>query len=177
MEIPSFSDQRYMVFSGTSVNNKYSPPGTHAGPSAHVKPSASFSIRALLAMISSSAASQRSMRPTVGYFDSPCCAGAHAEASSAHAINTCRRMNPPERAPELVSMLDHPSRPAAHSWSAMRSTITFVAIAAAGTPLTRPLVISNAPVARISADDRSEEHTSELQSRENLVCRLLLEKK
>src|SRR5690606_39579624 len=27
------------------------------------------------------------------------------------------------------------------------------------------------------AGDRSEEHTSELQSRENLVCRLLLEKK
>src|SRR5690606_42011362 len=27
------------------------------------------------------------------------------------------------------------------------------------------------------ADRRSEEHTSELQSRENLVCRLLLEKK
>src|SRR5690606_42136959 len=30
---------------------------------------------------------------------------------------------------------------------------------------------------RLSADERSEEHTSELQSRENLVCRLLLEKK
>src|SRR5690606_2438432 len=28
-----------------------------------------------------------------------------------------------------------------------------------------------------AADNRSEEHTSELQSRENLVCRLLLEKK
>src|SRR5690606_42017008 len=28
-----------------------------------------------------------------------------------------------------------------------------------------------------SERDRSEEHTSELQSRENLVCRLLLEKK
>src|SRR5436309_7586822 len=28
-----------------------------------------------------------------------------------------------------------------------------------------------------SQDPRSEEHTSELQSRENLVCRLLLEKK
>src|SRR5690606_41794343 len=27
------------------------------------------------------------------------------------------------------------------------------------------------------AENRSEEHTSELQSRENLVCRLLLEKK
>src|SRR5690606_26385187 len=29
----------------------------------------------------------------------------------------------------------------------------------------------------LSGDLRSEEHTSELQSRENLVCRLLLEKK
>src|SRR5690606_35602026 len=28
-----------------------------------------------------------------------------------------------------------------------------------------------------TVEDRSEEHTSELQSRENLVCRLLLEKK
>src|SRR5690606_39588899 len=31
--------------------------------------------------------------------------------------------------------------------------------------------------ARDMDEDRSEEHTSELQSRENLVCRLLLEKK
>src|SRR5690606_41545302 len=30
---------------------------------------------------------------------------------------------------------------------------------------------------RFGVGDRSEEHTSELQSRENLVCRLLLEKK
>src|SRR5436309_15627350 len=30
---------------------------------------------------------------------------------------------------------------------------------------------------KISKNFRSEEHTSELQSRENLVCRLLLEKK
>src|SRR5690606_41565832 len=29
----------------------------------------------------------------------------------------------------------------------------------------------------VEVGDRSEEHTSELQSRENLVCRLLLEKK
>src|SRR5690606_41850451 len=33
------------------------------------------------------------------------------------------------------------------------------------------------PVPAGRAPDRSEEHTSELQSRENLVCRLLLEKK
>src|SRR2546430_3399413 len=31
--------------------------------------------------------------------------------------------------------------------------------------------------ARISCSSRSEEHTSELQSQSNLVCRLLLEKK
>src|SRR5690606_39883610 len=33
------------------------------------------------------------------------------------------------------------------------------------------------PSGRASPSSRSEEHTSELQSRENLVCRLLLEKK
>src|SRR5690606_39955871 len=33
------------------------------------------------------------------------------------------------------------------------------------------------PVYTIRSIPRSEEHTSELQSRENLVCRLLLEKK
>src|SRR5690606_42066402 len=33
------------------------------------------------------------------------------------------------------------------------------------------------PAGREATSSRSEEHTSELQSRENLVCRLLLEKK
>src|SRR2546427_5704081 len=33
------------------------------------------------------------------------------------------------------------------------------------------------PARRGSPEDRSEEHTSELQSQSNLVCRLLLEKK
>src|SRR5690606_41934296 len=33
------------------------------------------------------------------------------------------------------------------------------------------------PTGGAARGDRSEEHTSELQSRENLVCRLLLEKK
>ena len=32
-------------------------------------------------------------------------------------------------------------------------------------------------IAELILSDRSEEHTSELQSRTNLVCRLLLEKK
>src|SRR5690606_41367823 len=38
-------------------------------------------------------------------------------------------------------------------------------------------VLSQALDAALAIEDRSEEHTSELQSRENLVCRLLLEKK
>src|SRR5690606_41368346 len=44
-----------------------------------------------------------------------------------------------------------------------------------GVPLLRPLL----RVSRAQTQEacRSEEHTSELQSRENLVCRLLLEKK
>src|SRR5690606_40143864 len=46
---------------------------------------------------------------------------------------------------------------------------------AALTPL-RVLVAARGHEDRIGAE-RSEEHTSELQSRENLVCRLLLEKK
>src|SRR5436309_11369493 len=39
----------------------------------------------------------------------------------------------------------------------------------------RPL--TEAEIATVIRRTRSEEHTSELQSRENLVCRLLLEKK
>src|SRR3712207_8557603 len=39
----------------------------------------------------------------------------------------------------------------------------------------RPIVDDTAP--RVVVEDRSEEHTSELQSRQYLVCRLLLEKK
>src|SRR5436309_7593112 len=46
--------------------------------------------------------------------------------------------------------------------------------------LTRQALASVANLAVVPLQDvlnRSEEHTSELQSRENLVCRLLLEKK
>src|SRR2546430_12454128 len=41
----------------------------------------------------------------------------------------------------------------------------------------RPLACSADPGASPSTPCRSEEHTSELQSQSNLVCRLLLEKK
>src|SRR5207302_9847248 len=42
---------------------------------------------------------------------------------------------------------------------------------------TAPTPTRPTPATRTGWRDRSEEHTSELQSRENLVCRLLLEKK
>src|SRR2546426_5792294 len=41
----------------------------------------------------------------------------------------------------------------------------------------RPLVVGNGDEISAQAPSRSEEHTSELQSPCNLVCRLLLEKK
>src|SRR5688572_32730412 len=43
--------------------------------------------------------------------------------------------------------------------------------------LGRPLSNLKAPLVGRDAELRSEEHTSELQSQSNLVCRLLLEKK
>src|SRR2546427_8612188 len=60
---------------------------------------------------------------------------------------------------------DEPVRPVAHGGAPERRAA--------------PLVTRNSPeqVRRQDAHLRSEEHTSELQSQSNLVCRLLLEKK
>src|SRR5690606_40628299 len=46
-----------------------------------------------------------------------------------------------------------------------------------GRTLTPTVVLYSAKEREARHEQRSEEHTSELQSRENLVCRLLLEKK
>src|SRR5690606_39598172 len=43
--------------------------------------------------------------------------------------------------------------------------------------LVEHVAVGDVALGAMSPDQRSEEHTSELQSRENLVCRLLLEKK
>src|SRR2546430_7496130 len=45
------------------------------------------------------------------------------------------------------------------------------------TPAVFFILAAGATSARLRFADRSEEHTSELQSQSNLVCRLLLEKK
>src|SRR5690606_40152074 len=56
-----------------------------------------------------------------------------------------------------------PSRPMTITWWMMNQT--------------NPESTAMAKITASNAEKRSEEHTSELQSRENLVCRLLLEKK
>src|SRR5205085_5918835 len=48
---------------------------------------------------------------------------------------------------------------------------------ALGCGLCHPLPRARRVISKLEAPDRSEEHTSELQSQSNLVCRLLLEKK
>src|SRR5688572_31274596 len=60
---------------------------------------------------------------------------------------------------------------------------TTVVVGADGSPDIAPAEVARlrlgalGPVPRTASRSRSEEHTSELQSQSNLVCRLLLEKK
>src|SRR5690606_41382218 len=72
-------------------------------------------------------------------------------------------------------------RPAAgNPWSSsphLLCTLTYVGSADDRIPLLYPYSSDASVRLECTASCRSEEHTSELQSRENLVCRLLLEKK
>src|SRR5690606_40540248 len=54
---------------------------------------------------------------------------------------------------------------------------TMGAVGSVSKTITAATVLRMHDLGMIDVNDRSEEHTSELQSRENLVCRLLLEKK
>src|SRR5690606_41864543 len=75
--------------------------------------------------------------------------------------------------PELYTLSLHDALPISQL---TRSDIAWSCLAESS-----PLMAVNAwpPISKLTtmASPRSEEHTSELQSRENLVCRLLLEKK
>src|SRR3712207_7896847 len=64
-------------------------------------------------------------------------------------------------------------------WAIMAggSVVLFVAIAVRIVGRVRRRRATHGPALRRAADRRSEEHTSELQSRQYLVCPLLLEKK
>src|SRR2546430_7712614 len=50
-------------------------------------------------------------------------------------------------------------------------------IAGTGSASRRPATMRSSDIVNVAPKSRSEEHTSELQSQSNLVCRLLLEKK
>src|SRR5690606_41754328 len=90
---------------------------------------------------------------------------------------------PTRRSSDLIQAFNLPkATPATARNSAYASSVAAITRASsrsAGTqpsslPCVRPSLVPRFPNA--SSVLRSEEHTSELQSRENLVCRLLLEK-
>src|SRR5207249_10130670 len=90
---------------------------------------------------------------------------------------TSRLLSPDPPTPELYPLSLHDALPISPAPSA--TLASKIARLAAPPSLTRRIngsVTSAAPVSS-TCDRRSEEHTSELQSRFDLVCRLLLEKK
>src|SRR5690606_18247690 len=73
--------------------------------------------------------------------------------------------------PMALGVLTDMASPALSRWGTHELKQEFLAPVIAGEQ------IASIAVSEASGGSRSEEHTSELQSRENLVCRLLLEKK
>src|SRR5690606_42039649 len=80
------------------------------------------------------------------------------------------------RSPEIgpVGIPTEYEPPAERNWAEEGYTGGYVPVTGEVTEVETP---SGTTAAGSVAVERSEEHTSELQSRENLVCRLLLEKK
>src|SRR3712207_7760869 len=73
--------------------------------------------------------------------------------------------------PRQLHVFDDPSRDD-RGW-----VLSVAHVAALPWRAVEPLLAEGAADVRVRPVDRSEEHTSELQSRQYLVCRLLLEKK
>src|SRR5690606_41075328 len=84
---------------------------------------------------------------------------------------------PPRRSSDLPRRVPaHPARAAGRHHGPVRARQR--AAGGADVPCQRlGRAVRHAARCRARTGPRSEEHTSELQSRENLVCRLLLEKK
>src|SRR5690606_40590454 len=94
----------------------------------------------------------------------PVCQGSDLRTERSEGVGTVRH-----------STVLHRNTPAARNVSLIEMAEGFVV---RGRVMGPPIGIHSGDRVRLStAKDRSEEHTSELQSRENLVCRLLLEKK
>src|SRR3712207_8431685 len=83
---------------------------------------------------------------------------------------------------EIYTLSLHDALPISTPDAGTSSTATDSASVVASMPATRPASrsrtgVDTATSGRAGMTERSEEHTSELQSRQYLVCRLLLEKK
>src|SRR5690606_40569525 len=102
-------------------------------------------------------------------------------ASGAHVLHSSRLAPPPlsffpDTAPtELYPLSLHDALPISSAWRQRTGTGSPDGLGQPGVGRLDPL--GELVVAQRLPQLRSEEHTSELQSRENLVCRLLLEKK
>src|SRR2546430_12323304 len=70
-------------------------------------------------------------------------------------------------------MIRRPPRSTLFPYTTLFRSVGFLCVISERSTLRRPLVTSSP----LLSSERSEEHTSELQSQSNLVCRLLLEKK
>src|SRR5947209_20123686 len=76
----------------------------------------------------------------------------------------------------LFYMIIQPPRSTLFPYTTLfRSLLIDILVAIATTKI--PMLSKSVRPSCIAAQNRSEEHTSELQSRQYLVCRLLLEKK
>src|SRR2546430_13578871 len=115
------------------------------------------------------------------YHRTYCCSAAHqiapaaASTASPRCPRTCARVSPQDRPRSW------PSRYGARAVScSIRSLCPPSTAAASGSPRARRQTprCARSPASHTTpCPRRSEEHTSELQSQSNLVCRLLLEKK
>src|SRR5688572_31909349 len=95
--------------------------------------------------------------------------------STLFPYTTLFRSRPAEVEPSGVTSMSIPvtARDPARNPSPARSPLAPVRVGTRSAPVPVTMVERNEDVA---GPDRSEEHTSELQSQSNLVCRLLLEK-
>src|SRR5436309_11870271 len=74
-------------------------------------------------------------------------------------------------------MIRRPPRSTLFPYTTLFRSYTHLEDSILGPAIQEKLRMTKLPLNSMLRTSRSEEHTSELQSRENLVCRLLLEKK
>src|SRR3712207_8610825 len=101
-------------------------------------------------------------------------------ASSTLLVQSVRLLYPRLLAKRMHSLTRREPRPNPRALGSTNRSLSLATSSLAFTTKTQPTLspsISAIQQRSLAAASRSEEHTSELQSRQYLVCRLLLEKK